>query len=214
MQSSRCSLSSQFTCQVEAVKRAADGSSLVTFAGTTLLCTVNGPTEVKYSQELIDRATVEVTISPTGRPSDPRERELCLFLRRIAERTIVTSMHPRSLISIQMQEISSDCPLNRLPAMVNAMCVALVNASVPLTMLFSCAMVMDEEGKNAFYSVCTSDGAVVCTYGRGNFSQQFLCSSNSSGKGLPAAVGKDSELSREHALLIKSIKEKLINFYQ
>lgn len=103
---SKCSLSSLFACEVEPVKRAADGSALVTFAGTTILCTVNGPTEVKYSQELIDRATAEVCISPSGRPSDPRERELCLFLRRSAERTIVTSMHPRSLISIQMQEIS------------------------------------------------------------------------------------------------------------
>lgn len=74
-------------------------------------------------------------------------------------------------------------------------------------------MVMDEEGK--FYSVCTSDGAVVCTHGRGDFCQQFLCSSNSIGKGLPAAaVGKDIQLSSEHALLIKSIKEKLINFYE
>ena len=113
----------------------------------SVLCVVNGPTEVKYAHEIIDRSTVHVEFIPLNRQPDPNDRNLSAYLKQIVQRMIITSLHPRSLITITLQQIKEGT--NLVSVCVNAMCLALIDASIPLHSAFCCIPV-ELEQKNTF----------------------------------------------------------------
>ena len=94
-----------FDCTFEFIDNVC-GSVLVSQGDScSVVCSVKGPAEVRFSAEIIDRATIEVTYIPSDRVPDPNDRLISVYLKKLAQKLIITSMHPRSLISITIQQL-------------------------------------------------------------------------------------------------------------
>ena len=121
-------------CTFEFVNGACGSVFLCQNNECSVLCTVQGPKEVRFNAELIDRATIEVTYIPSNCVPEPSVRLISVYLKRLAQKMIIATMYPRSLILITIQQIKGDQHL--LSACINAMCLALANASIPLHAMF------------------------------------------------------------------------------
>ena len=100
------------------------------------------------SKELYDKASIEcvVSISPYAglerkvmSKNSRMSVETALCIKRCFENVIITSLYPRSSISIHLNVISNDGGL--LSACINATTLALVNAGIPMSdLLVSCTV--------------------------------------------------------------------------
>ncbi|XP_035228251.1 exosome complex component RRP46-like, partial [Stegodyphus dumicola] len=82
-----------------------DGSALLAVGDTVVQAAVYGPTEIKVSKELCDKAVIEVNFKPKVGQSDSEERVMEAFIRNAVEPVILTALHPRTSINIIIQEI-------------------------------------------------------------------------------------------------------------
>lgn len=131
----------------------ASGSALVRMGLTTVLARVMGPTDcTRKADELPDRAILEVQLRPvpyapsTGDrrqvnpQSDRRIVEQATLIRRALEAGVLLRLHPRSRISIDITVLADDG--GRLSAAINASCLALVDAGIPMRdLVCACAVV-------------------------------------------------------------------------
>ncbi|KAI9350043.1 exosome component 5-like protein [Zopfochytrium polystomum] len=108
----------------------ADGSARFSCGQTSVLAAVYGPKEVKIRDEKLDRATVEVILRPLIGSAGTRERLYERVIHSTMENAIVTASFPRTAIQIVLQVMSDDGSV--LPVAMNAACLALVDAGVPL----------------------------------------------------------------------------------
>jgi len=108
----------------------ADGSARYTANKTSVLVAVYGPTEVKIKDEIMDRATIKVIFQPKTDIAGPEEREKEAVIRKTLENVIISSLHPRTLITIIIQVLHDDGSL--MAASINAACLALMDAGIPL----------------------------------------------------------------------------------
>ncbi|XP_054436710.1 exosome complex component RRP46 isoform X2 [Pteronotus mesoamericanus] len=121
------------------------GKFLMYFEGdTSVLAGVYGPAEVKVSKEIFNKATLEVILRPKiglpGVAEKSRER----LIRNTCEAVVLGALHPRTSITIVLQIISDAGSL--LACCLNAACMALVDAGVPMRALFcgvTCALDAD-----------------------------------------------------------------------
>ncbi|XP_072550739.1 exosome complex component RRP46 [Salminus brasiliensis] len=111
-----------------------DGSATFLQGDTSVLAGVYGPAEVKVSKEIYDRATLEVVIQPkVGMPSvRERAREQCV--RETCEAALLSTLHPRSSLTLILQVVHDDGSL--LSCCLNAACMALMDAGLPMGRLF------------------------------------------------------------------------------
>lgn len=107
-----------------------DGSASFSQGDSTALAVVYGPAEVRISKELIDRATVEVVYKPKVGVPRPADRKRERIIRSTLEAAIITPAHPRSSISIILQETENFG--SSLACSVNAACLALLDAAVSM----------------------------------------------------------------------------------
>lgn len=149
----------RFDGQLATQPAAADGSCYVQHGNTKVVCTVTGPAEASMrTRQLHDRAsvTVEVTYAafsgterkrrgrndkypPSSSPQEKgprltgprRVQEMRTMLARTFAQAILTHLHPRSEITIQLHILSQDGGV--LAACVNASTLALIDAGVPMT---------------------------------------------------------------------------------
>ncbi|KAL2095738.1 hypothetical protein ACEWY4_007886 [Coilia grayii] len=123
----------EFGCEQNLLSRP-DGSATFIQGNTNVLAGVYGPAEVKVSKEIYDRATLEVLIQPKiGLPGvRERAREQCV--RETCEAALLSSLHPRSSLSLILQEVHDDGSL--LACCLNAACMALMDAGLPMSCLF------------------------------------------------------------------------------
>ncbi|XP_062408477.1 exosome complex component RRP46 [Sardina pilchardus] len=133
----------EFGCEQNLLSRP-DGSASFIQGNTNVLAAVYGPAEVKVSKEIYDRATLEVLIQPkVGLPGvRERAREQCV--RETCEAALLSSLHPRSSLTLILQEIHDDGSL--LACCLNAACMALMDAGLPMSCLFcgiTCVINMD-----------------------------------------------------------------------
>lgn len=77
---------------------------------TSVLVGVYGPMQVSRRQELLDRAAVEVALTPLSGQTGPKEVLLASEIRGCVEGIVLTSLHPRTKINVAVQ-----VPLARLP---------------------------------------------------------------------------------------------------
>ncbi|XP_062502418.1 exosome complex component RRP46-like [Corticium candelabrum] len=128
------------SCELSLLARS-DGSARFKHGETSVLVSVYGPGQVKPSREILNKATLEVHLKPkTGLPGYG-EKALEKILRDTCEAIILTSLHPRSSILIILQVEHDDGSL--LSCCLNACCVALMDAGVPMRGLVcavSCAV--------------------------------------------------------------------------
>ncbi|XP_057567189.1 exosome complex component RRP46 isoform X1 [Hippopotamus amphibius kiboko] len=145
-----CSLR-HFACEQNLLSRP-DGSASFLQAGrrylhfgdTSVLAGVYGPAEVKVSKEIFNKATLEVILRPKiglpGVAEKSRER----LIRNTCEAVVLGALHPRTSITVVLQVVSDAGSL--LACCLNAACMALVDAGVPMRALFcgvTCALDSD-----------------------------------------------------------------------
>ncbi|KAM4641327.1 exosome complex component RRP46 [Discoglossus pictus] len=122
-----------------------DGSATFLQGDTSVLAGVYGPAEIKVSREMYDKATIEVILRPkVGLPA-VQEKNQEQLIRETCESVIMGSLHPRSSITVILQVVSDAGSL--LSCALNASCLALLDAGLPMRSLFcgvTCAL--DEEG--------------------------------------------------------------------
>ncbi|VTJ54942.1 Hypothetical predicted protein [Marmota monax] len=130
-----CSLR-HFACEQNLLSRP-DGSASFLQGDTSVLAGVYGPAEVKVSKEIFNKATLEVILRPKiglpGVAEKSRER----LIRNTCEAVVLGALHPRTSITVVLQ---------LLACCLNAACMALVDAGVPMRALFcgvTCALDSD-----------------------------------------------------------------------
>ncbi|XP_064296155.1 exosome complex component RRP46 isoform X2 [Phalacrocorax carbo] len=122
-----------FSCEQGLLSRP-DGSAAFLQGDTSVLAGLYGPAEVKGSKELPDRAALEVLLRPKVGLPGVVERSREQLLRQTCEAVVLGALHPRTAITLVLQLLS--CCLN-------AACMGLLDAGLPLSSLFcgvTCAL--------------------------------------------------------------------------
>jgi ribonuclease PH len=112
----------------------ADGSSEFYMDGYGVICSVIGPAPVKSRLEIIDQVTIEVNLQAFGRPPSLMETGIASRIKRIIEYIILRHLHPRSLISINIQPLTIGVPV--MTVLLNACFMALYDAAIPMNGLY------------------------------------------------------------------------------
>eukprot|EP00474_Spongospora_subterranea_P010611 CRZ11069.1 hypothetical protein [Spongospora subterranea] len=126
--------------------RAVDGSAQFQIGQTIVLAAVSGPREAdRWSDTRHDRAIVNVEFYASkfsgperlkSSKGDSRSAIIEATIRRVFEPIILMQLFPRSEVSITVELIQNDGGV--LPACINAITLALINAGVPIED-FACA---------------------------------------------------------------------------
>jgi len=132
-------------CSLGEITRA-DGSVMLCQGDTTVACSVYGPGEVRQARELIDRSLVEVCYKPRLGLPGVKDRDREEVITRTCTAAVLTSLHPRTAVTINIQEMQdSGCLVSTC---INAACLALLDASVPLSFLLAAVTVaVTEDGE-------------------------------------------------------------------
>ncbi|XP_049988518.1 exosome complex component RRP46-like [Alexandromys fortis] len=137
-----CSLR-HFACEQNLLYRL-DGSASFLQGDTSVLAGVYGPAEVKISKEIFNKATLEVILRPKIRLPGVAEKSRERLIGNMCEAVVLGGLHPRTSITVVLQVVSDTGFL--LACCLNAACMALVDAGVPMRALFcgvSCALDSD-----------------------------------------------------------------------
>jgi len=113
----------------------ADGSALVDQDDNIVQAIVYGPVDINQSKINYEEAVVEILFKtkvsiPSNSPSFDYVREMENLLKCIFKEVILTRLHPRTCISIMVQEIHNNGSL--LSTTVNAITCALIDAGLPM----------------------------------------------------------------------------------
>lgn len=123
----------------------ADGSTRYSQGKTSVMVAVFGPMQVPGRKEKPDRATVEVIFKSASGSSLHDESDLANLIRQSIETVIISTLHPRTLLRVVIQELHDDGAL--LAASINGTCLALIDAAVPCnSMLAAVQMMHNKEG--------------------------------------------------------------------
>lgn len=126
-----------------------DGSAQWAQGATKVICSVSGPLEVKYKDELPNDATLELVVRPITGVSTTRETLIEERIFSAISPCILRKLHPRTLIQIVVQILESgEKPIynvNEMAASINAAGVALIDAAIPLQGIpVACALAVVE----------------------------------------------------------------------
>ncbi|OWK59655.1 Exosome complex component RRP46 [Lonchura striata] len=133
----------RFSCELGLLSRP-DGSAAFLQGDTSVLAGLYGPAEAKISKELPDRAALDVLLRPKVGLPGVLERSREQLLQQTCEAVVLGVLHPRTAISLVLQVLSDAGSL--LSCCLNAACMALLDAGLPLSALFcgvTCALQPD-----------------------------------------------------------------------
>ncbi|KAF9941411.1 Exosome component 5 [Modicella reniformis] len=120
----------------------ADGSAQFDFGGSSVICSVVGPAEVKIRDEKLDRATIEIVARPLVGLPGVKDKTLERNIRETLEPLILSGLHPRTGIQIVVQTMKEDGCI--LSTAFNAAILALLDAGIPLkSILASVTCIID-----------------------------------------------------------------------
>lgn len=123
-----------------------DGSATFSQGRTSAMAAVYGPTEVRVARELADRAAVEVVFKPKVGVGSCAARGVEEVVRGVCESVILSSLHPRTLFNIVIQELHNEGSM--LACCINAVCSALLDACAPMSFPFAAvACSIDTDGQ-------------------------------------------------------------------
>lgn len=83
-----------------------------------------------HHKEIIDKALVEVHFEPRSGQSACSDRQIESFISELCKQTIITTMHPRTCLLINITELHDDGCV--LASAINATVLALCDAGVPM----------------------------------------------------------------------------------
>ncbi|POS84990.1 hypothetical protein EPUL_004154 [Erysiphe pulchra] len=141
----------------------ADGSASFTENGFTIIGAVNGPLEISRRDENPEAAVVDVTIRPAVGSAGTRERHLESLLQSTLRQIILIYEFPRTLIQITLQISSSPEDNNDvkskgaragsnlliLPALLQTATMALISASIPLSLTINSVCIARLSSQNS-----------------------------------------------------------------
>jgi exosome complex component RRP46 len=123
----------------------ADGSAKFSFGSSAcVLVGCYGPVAANARDEQTDQAVLEVSTASSAQQSGIYDTELELFVKGCAEHVVLRAAHPRTAVVLSSQVFGGDG--STLAAAVNAACLALLDASVPMRSLVVavCCAVLDD----------------------------------------------------------------------
>ncbi|CAG0884531.1 unnamed protein product [Darwinula stevensoni] len=112
-----------------------DGAAICMQGDTVISAQATGPAEVKLQKEIMDKATIEVIFRTKSTGTGGNYVLLEKSVRDACETAILTTLHPRSAISIILLEMQNYGSL--LSCCLNACCLALLDAGVPMNSTFA-----------------------------------------------------------------------------
>ncbi|KAF9976120.1 Exosome component 5 [Actinomortierella ambigua] len=124
----------------------ADGSAQFDFGGTSVLCSVVGPAEVKIRDEKLDKATVEVVARPLVGVPGVKDKTIEQNIRETLEPLVLSGLHPRTLLQIVVQTMKDDGCVQSTA--FNAVVLALIDAGVPLNSILGSVTCMVDRKTN------------------------------------------------------------------
>ncbi|XP_055616065.1 exosome complex component RRP46 [Toxorhynchites rutilus septentrionalis] len=131
-------------CELNILTRS-DGSAMLTQGETAVVAAVNGPMEVRMQHMNVEKAHIEIHFKPRFGLGGVNDRLLEDLIKRTYESVILTSLHPRTAISIQIQEMQDRGGL--VACTINAVCLALMNSGIEMKHLVAAVhCVIDEKG--------------------------------------------------------------------
>lgn len=173
----------------------ADGSALIDQDDTLVQASVFGPVDIAQSKMNYEEAVVEIVFKPkvsvpSNHPSMDQVREIENLLRAIFKEVILTRLHPRTCISILVQEIYNGGSL--LSSTINAVCCALIDAGISMKSPVSGVTVSSsrnrdktyrgESGETRFDLVFNNKLEIVSVIARGLIDQACLNKAIEDGK--------------------------------
>lgn len=124
--------------------------------GQEVLCSVNAPVEVQRRDELPNEAFIDVHIRPNHGVGMIKERHLEDLVQGLVKDVILVRLWPRTAVQITLQILKNsgnegqektDSYLTILPALLNATCLALLDAGVPMRCIFASTILhLDSRG--------------------------------------------------------------------
>ncbi|XP_071794917.1 exosome complex component RRP46-like [Asterias amurensis] len=184
-----------------------DGSATFTQGDTSVMAAVYGPGDVRQTKEIIDRATVEVIYKPTVGMPGIKEKFQEELIRNTCGAVIMTTLHPRTSVTIVTQVVHDAGSL--LSCSINASCMALIDAGVPMKCLVAGVTCMLDKEKRLFLDPTdkqTEDAACCATF-----------AFDSSNKKVITSTMQGSCTVQEYQMLLASCQtasEKVFEFYR
>ncbi|XP_029041317.1 exosome complex component RRP46 [Osmia bicornis bicornis] len=120
-----------------------DGSAMLMQGDTAVVAGVYGPVEPKLQKMIYDKAFVEVSYTPIKGPAKVDDRMTEMYIKETCEAAIIVTFHPATAICINIQEVEDSGGL--LACIINAACLALINAAVPMKFTIAAVCCMIEE---------------------------------------------------------------------
>ena len=145
-----------------------DGSVLLCQGDTAVACAVYGPGEARQRHgDLTERAGVEVVVRPRTGLQTVEDKARESRIQAVCSSAILTVLHPRTYFSIGLQELQDDgCQES---VCLNAACLALLDASVPLKFLLASVTVVMTEDRNIICDPTNKQLASSQTVARSTF---------------------------------------------
>ncbi|XP_065372357.1 exosome complex component RRP46 [Calliphora vicina] len=132
-------------CELNPLTRA-DGSALFAQGGTCVLASSLGPVEVKLQHLKIDKAYVECIYRPKAGLPTIRDKMREAIIKDTCEAALLSALHPRTMISVQLQELDDRGGLDACA--INAACMALVIGGVPMKFTVAAVhCIIDKDGQ-------------------------------------------------------------------
>ncbi|KAL1385349.1 hypothetical protein pipiens_003304 [Culex pipiens pipiens] len=132
-------------CELNILTRS-DGSAMLTQGETAVTASVNGPVEVKLQHMNVEKSYVEIHFRPRSGMGSVNDRLLENLIRNTYESALLTALHPRTAVSIQIQEMQDRGGL--VACAINAVCLALIDSGIEMKYLVAAVhSVLDEEGE-------------------------------------------------------------------
>ncbi|XP_003395595.1 exosome complex component RRP46 [Bombus terrestris] len=121
-----------------------DGSAMLMQGNTTVVAGIYGPIEAKPQKMIYDKASVEVSYSPIKGPAKVDDRMTEMYIKETCEAAIIVTFHPATAICINVQELEDSGGI--LACTINAACLALINAGIPMKFTIAAVNCMIQEG--------------------------------------------------------------------
>ncbi|KAK3235725.1 hypothetical protein CYMTET_54092 [Cymbomonas tetramitiformis] len=132
----------QLACERNLLNRA-DGSARWSQGQSCVLAAVYGPRSTVGRKENPEQANIEVVFKPKIGFAGVEEHELEHVIRKTVEGVVLTSLHPRTGISVILQVLQNDGSV--LACAINATSMALIDAGVPLKGLVAAVAIAVQE---------------------------------------------------------------------
>ncbi|XP_076165722.1 exosome complex component Rrp46 [Ptiloglossa arizonensis] len=154
-----------------------DGSAMFMQGDTAVLAGIYGPVEAKPQKMIYNKASVEVSYVPVRGPPKVDDRLTEMYIKETCEAAIIVTFHPATAICINIQELEDSGGL--LACTINATCLALINAAVPMKFTIAAVSCMIERNTGNIIldpdSIQLQDARAEFTYGFDSTKRDIVC---------------------------------------